>query len=595
MLRLFRTLKHLRWEQVAYRPLRIAQFRLYRHFPALANPWTMPQGAPEVAAACEIIRSVFLERFTHLNSPLTGFDQRINDLGDNTFTFLNRRVRLYPLDWNSRYESHLWNYQLHYFSFALWCARSRVERRDDSFEPCRKLIESWLSEARIGRSDGWDAYPTSLRVVNWIYAYSLIENSYDNREFLDRWRGAIHAQLDFLSRHLEHHLQANHLLKNVKALFIGGLFFNREDWIEKGGSLLLRELEEQILDDGGHYERSPMYHSQTLADFLECHALQTAFGRLRTGQPFDIKLQKMAGFLDAMTYQDGSFALFNDSANTEETSPIPVIESAQKIVGYAFGNYPAAFPETGYFLWENADKSEKIIVDAGPPSVDYNTAHAHCDIASYELWLDGSPLIVDSGVHGYGGDRYREFCRSTRAHNTITIDGLEQSEIWDTFRMARRAEIVEAAAESNENCWSFRCRYHPYHGKKLTHQRSIRRGSAGEWVFEDSVTGGSTHLVESFIHLHPAINAKKIKVDSHNIECRSKNLDILIEPFGAETVEIIHGSLSPIQGWYFPDFGRAEKRSTIRITYRAESGCVFGYKIKRDSEPDGRESTKQTK
>ncbi|MBK6798499.1 MAG: hypothetical protein IPG76_17405 [Acidobacteria bacterium] len=63
-------------------------------------------------------------------------------------------------------------------------------------------------------------------------------------------------------------------------------------------------------------------------------------------------------------------------------------------------------------------------------------------------------------------------------------------------------------------------------------------------------------------------------------------MNVLIEPFGAEDVEIIHGSLSPIQGWYFPDFGRAEKRSTIRITYRAESGCVFGYKIKRDYETD---------
>ena len=102
-------------------------------------------------------------------------------------------------------------------------------------------------------------------------------------------------------------------------------------------------------------------------------------------------------------------------------------------------------------------------------------------------------------------------------------------------------------------------------------------------------------MVDSFIHLHPAFFAKKISHDSLNIECHTEKLNVLIEPFGAEDVEIISGSEYPIEGWYFPDFGRAEKRSTIRITYRAESGCVFGYKIKRDYETDGREITKQTK
>ena len=582
MLLWLRTLGSLRWEQIAYRPWRIAQYRVYRAFPQLSARWRNSQTvAPQpVPKAVETIRSVFENSFAHLNTPLREYDQYLNDLAGGRFTFLNRTLNLSPVDWNRRYESHLWSYHLHYFGYAVWCARAYIERGDDRImRVCRQLIDGWIAEARIGASDGWDAYPISLRVVNWIYAYALVIDRCHDRQFLERWRVSIYLQLDFLSRHLEFHLLANHLLKNVKALVIGGLFFGREDWRVRGERLLWREFDEQVLEDGGHYERSPMYHAQALTDFLECYAILKAFNRVSETGRCESKLRAMAAFLEAMSYPDGTIALFNDSANREETRPQPIIEAVRRTCGEREESLPREFKQTGYYFWTSQDEREKIIVDAGPPAVDYNPAHAHCDLLSYELWIDGGPVIVDSGLHGYGGDRFREYCRSTRAHNTVTFDDREQSEVWGTFRMGRRARLIGVEVSNRETAWNLRAEYQPYYDSRLAHQRQIRRSSNGEWLFEDRLIGGDAERAMSFIHLHPRMSAKRAGDGSFAIECSSERMKIVIEPFACESAKIIEGEESPIQGWYFPDFGIAQPNSVVCFSYRVRKGEPFGYKI----------------
>ncbi len=582
LLLLFRTLKPLRWEQLAYRPWRVAQFRLYRAFPQLAfRPTVVGSTASSVLQrSVETIGQVVNEQFLHLNQPLAESEAALESLAQNRFTFLNRSLTIPQIDWNQRYENHLWNYQLHYFNVAPVAARALVKGGDNSsWQSCRQLMESWIAEAKPGRSDGWDAYPISLRVVNWIYAYVLVADREDEA-FLALWRASIFDQLGFLHRHLEHHLLANHLLKNVKALVVGGLFFQNERWLAEGERLLWRELEEQVLPDGGHYERSPMYHAQVLADFLESYALLLAFGRIKRDETIEAKLRAMAAFLAAMSYPDGSFALFNDSANTVETRSRPILESAKRIVNYTADSNSKTFPQTGYYLWALPDEREKIIVDAGAPSVIYNTAHAHCDLLSYELWLGGQPFVVDSGVHGYGGDRFREYCRSTRAHNTVMFDGLEQSEVWSTFRMARQATLINAEASGDLNTWSFRGKFERYDGG-VVHERQIHRSEKGDWTVTDCALRGGVATASSFVHLHPAIEAELI--GETKILCRIGRLRVVLEAFSEQdaaiNAKIVVGCESSIQGWHFPDFGVSFPNATIQFDYQVVSGKPFGYRI----------------
>ncbi len=582
-----RAIGYLRWEQLAYRPLRVAQYRLYGAWPRLVSRWTDANGnAPEIEEdTVNTFRSVVEKLFVHLNTPSDQRDQRLTDLAENRFTFLNRTLSIDEIDWNRRYESHLWNYHLHYFNSAVPCARALLEREDrKAWRSCQSLIESWIEQARIGRSDGWDAYPLSLRVVNWIYAYALVEGVCNDQRFLARWRASIYGQLDFLNAHLEFHLLSNHLLKNVKALALGGLFFDQRKWLARGERLLWREFDEQFLSDGGHYERSPMYHAQAGADMIECYALLSAFGRISRKGEIESKLRAIAGFLDAMTWADGEMALFNDSANTEEMRPRPIIESAERIAGRDEIPAPPVFRETGYYIWISSDGLEKIVVDAGPPSVDYNPAHAHCDMLSYELGFDGKPFIVDSGVHGYGGDRFREYCRSTRAHNTVMFDGREQSEFWGVFRMARRAEMIGAKSESDENVWIFRGAYHPYYDRDLTHERSIVREADGDWVISDVASGGAVTRAQSFIHLHPRVSIEAAVDDSLAVKCAAGSLQVRIEPFGAKDARLIEATQDPDQpqqSWRFPDFGVAVPARTICFEYDVSNGEAFGYRINR--------------
>src|SRR5215213_4911627 len=174
---LFRTLEHLRWEQLAYRPLRVAQFRLYRNFPGLASRQIEAKADAVVISpqTVEIIRQVFADTFAHFHTVSNNYEQRLSDLENRRFTFLNCSLTLDRLDWNQRYGNHLWNYQLHYFDFAIWCANALTAWRDvRGWRVSQALIESWMDTARVGKSDGWDAYPLSLRVVNWMYAYALV-------------------------------------------------------------------------------------------------------------------------------------------------------------------------------------------------------------------------------------------------------------------------------------------------------------------------------------------------------------------------------------------------------------------------------------
>ncbi len=584
---LFRTLKHLRWGQMINRPLRMAQFRLYRNRPELAFRPTEPGAAASSVSkrAIWITRKVFSEQFAHLNQPLDEFDETLIGIGQNRFTFLNRSLTIQPkADWNKRHDSHLWNYQLHYFGFAPLAARALVERNETSpWQACRRLIEHWIDVAEPGRSDGWDAYPISLRVVNWIYAYALVADREDE-EFLAKWRASVFDQLGFLRRHLEHHLMANHLLKNIKALVIGGLFFQHENWLAAGMRMLWREMDEQVLPDGGHFERSPMYHAQAMADFLECYALLVAFGRIEAYEKIEARLRAMAGFLSAMSYPDGTLALFNDSANTVETRPRPILESVKRViesVPQTVTSASIAFPQTGYFVWASADEREKMIVDAGAPSVAYNTAHAHCDLLSYELWLDGQPFIVDSGVHGYGGDRFREYCRSTRAHNTVMFDGIEQSEVWSTFRMARSAKLLDAESGGDDRSWTFRGSFERF-DRRLIHERQIQREANGDWRITDFAQRGKARLASSFIHLHPSVEARMI--NATEVLCQSNEQRILITAFADEEVTVvarlIKGSEEPIQGWRFPDFGISQPGVTIQFDYQIKCGNAFGYRVR---------------
>ena len=579
-----RTARHLRWEQWVYRPVR----RIQRSFGRVPSPagWVDPA------------------RWTRLREVVADWGggdpaarvRRADEIVEGVFRFLNHTEILREVDWAQRYVSHLWSYNLHYFDYALdlaWAARATGERRFvDRFVD---LATSWIAACPPGKGDGWEPYPVSLRIVNWIYALLLLGDRVDAADW-ERIGASVAVQTAYLERRLEFHILANHLLKNLKALVIAGLFFSGRDaerWLRRGLRLLWRELFEQVLRDGVHYERSPMYHAIALADFLEVVALLDAVGE-PVPEDARARVGRMVEALGVLSRPDGSLHRFNDAADGIAPSRGWLDGMARAIVGRAVPAPTGAIElrDAGYYAYVDPATGTRLVVDCGEPGPRYQPGHAHCDLLSFELDLAGRRFAVDSGVAGYADHPLREYVRSTRAHNTVVIAGREQSEIWGAFRMARRARVLGATVgteASGGGGWHGRAvegrgrgayrvsgAYIPYFDRRCVHERTIE-GAGGEWRVEDRVHGADGAALESWLHLHPDWT---LEPTEGGLAARAGGDVVVIEPFGVDAVDWCAGRMDPPQGWYCPEFGVAVPAPAIRMRVERNDGRPFGYRVR---------------
>ncbi|MHA1108383.1 MAG: heparinase II/III domain-containing protein, partial [Alphaproteobacteria bacterium] len=203
----------------------------------------------------------------------------------------------------------------------------------------------------------------------------------------------------------------NHLMKNLVALSV----FSGE--LAPG---IRRTVAQCVLADGGHSERSPMYHLLALLDMRILRACGL--------EPETV--EKMEAALRVMTHPDGEIALFNDSWFGEappQSQIIPPDETTET----------ATLVETGYTRLGHG--GDAVIFDHGPWGPDDNPAHAHGDFLSVEISVAGRRLIVDPGVATYTTGDQRHATRSAASHNGPHVAGEDTLELWGSFRVGKRA------------------------------------------------------------------------------------------------------------------------------------------------------------
>lgn len=412
--------------------------------------------------------------------------------------FLNMEFPLVAAsDWNDPQRPKLWLYNLHYFDFlqAQDCAILHDRHLD--------LIRRWLADNPPPGGNGWEPYPISLRLVNWI-KWALAGNELPTE--------AVHSlavQARYLRRRLEYHLLGNHLFVNGKALIFAGLFFSGEqadEWLCRGLKILAEEIPEQILADGGHFERSPMYQSLILEDLLDLVNLFHAYGREVPSAWLDA-CRRMGDWLQVMTHPDGDIALFNDAA-------LGIAPTLQELDAYAarLGVMRRELPtkamvhlaQSGYVRC--ARRNAVLIVDVAPVGPDYLPGHAHADTLAFELSLFSQRIIVDSGTSTYEKNAERQRQRGTSAHNTVCIDGEDSSEVWDGFRVARRARPFGLEVEEDGEQIRILCGHDGYcrlPGRPV-HRREWRFGDRGLEV-RDSIEGHFREAAARY-HFHPDVS-----------------------------------------------------------------------------------------
>ncbi|MFL5581443.1 MAG: heparinase II/III family protein [Gemmatimonadaceae bacterium] len=564
-----RTLRHLRPRQLLYLPLR----RLQRGAPGAAGAPATAADAPRLSPRADSLRDTMIAWGPRNEDAVARADAVLA----GRFTFLNHTETLPRIDWRRRHVSHLWSYNLHYFDYAAdlaWAWRLTADAR--YAERFVELATGWAAATAGLRGDGWEPYTVSLRVVNWASALLLLEDAVP-ADVRARLLASAHAQLVALERQVEWHLLANHLQKNLQALAVGGLLFDdaaARRWRARYPALLWREVTEQVLPDGGHFERSPMYHLVALVDLLETVALARAAGE-RVPAAVVARLEAMVRATAVLVRPDGALHLFNDAAN----GIAPPRAYADRLAGMTLdagipdARGQLALPDTGYF--GVAEGGDRLLVDCGAAAPDYQMGHAHCDLLSFELDLAGAPVVVDSGVSGYDGDPLREYARSTRAHNTVVIAGREQHEVWGTFRVARRARVVAARARSDGGVFLFEGAYRPYHAPRAEHRRTVER-EGREVRVTDVVAGAGGARLESHLHLHPDV---AVALEGHVAVLRWPGGGARVDWFGVDAVALHRGETAPAQGWYCPEFGIALTAPCLTATVRSNDGRPFGFRI----------------
>ena len=474
-----RTLPTLRPSQVVGRLLR--QVRRTRPDPAPAPP-RRRAGNPVPGVRKEI----------HLESP-------------DHFRALGRSCDLSaPGAWRAPGQERLFLYHLHYFDDLHGAGADRRALWH------RRLIGRWIDANAPAEGPGWEPYPLSRRIVNWV-RWDLGGHPLDERA-----EHSLAVQARYLSQNLETHLLGNHLMANAVALVAAGLFFGGgegDGWLAQGLRLLEAELGEQLLADGGHFERSPMYHALVLSDLLDVLGLlraQHGTGGERSRrmlQNLPRRIAAMRRWLAAMVHPDGEIPFFNDAAFGMAPAPAELDRYARRL-GLGAAEEPRAgltqLAESGYLRMHAG--GAVLIADVGEVGPRYLPGHAHADTLSFELSVDGRRVVVNSGTSLYerGPERLRQ--RSTAAHSTVLVNGEDSSEVWDSFRVARRAVPHELeCGEDQRGVWA-RCSHDGY--RRLTGRpEATRRWQLSDrgLVVHDRVTG-EFRTAEARYHLHPDVH-----------------------------------------------------------------------------------------
>lgn len=528
---LFHTVRFLRPRQIAGQ-VRKRLRRLYEDPAVFAR-----RAVPDPAARRWRPRAPFL--------PPGPQGNRESDLLRGSLEFLGRSREVgWPPAWRVRGLPMLWEYNLHYFEY-LWAL---------PFDRARVLVSDWIQGNALERECiGWHPYPTSLRLLNWCgYFFSRHpDQTRGDAPFCrELWR-SIFLQAEWLGRHLETHLLGNHLLENGAALALCGSCFSgehAESWFRIGRDLLREQIPEQILDDGGHFERSPMYHSRIA--YLLIALLDT--GNRELAAIVEEPLARVMRALSLMCHPDGEIALFNDAAFGVYNRPEQLLDWWMRVSGggEAEGSREAggfSLPATGYHGARH-DSGHYVICDAGPMGPDYLLGHAHGDIFSFELSLRGQRVITDSGVYGYEADPMRDYCRSTRAHNTVEVEGRDQSEFWAAFRVGRRGRPREVEWEATADGFRLGGWHDGYRRLpgRPRHRRFFTWHDRGLLMVKDLVTSSRSVKVCARVHLHP---------DCEVIERTEKAVRVR-HPRGEFSVCFAgSGRLESEDSYYCPEFG----------------------------------------
>ncbi len=466
------------------------------------------------------------------------------------------------------------------------------------------LVRDWIDE-NGPESPAWSCpFEVAARLNAWIWSLYLFRGaSCLSDEDLAVFTDGLRRQARYLASNLEYHIPTNHLLLEAKTLTLCGMLFPEWDeaasWFKKGMSVLSAETARQVCPDGVHGERSILYHKIITSEISELIWLLRLGGHRIPGALLT-SYKRMLEFELNITRSDGSFPLFSDSAASDGYLRFSALAIGAVVFGrqdFARGNpsltestiwllgekaieeyrsmaegsaslSSMGFPDGGYFIMRGGRQGKEgfLAIDCGPFGLPLVPDHGHADALSFDLTFGSRPLVIDSGVYSYNlGQEWRAYFRGTKAHNTLIVDGQDQS-IMDGVRHVYRS------ARTQVHDWLPGRHFDWFDGShdgycrssiSIEHRRQVLSVKGDYWIIADWALGQGNHSYDVLFHLPPGSSPE---IEKGAIRTRDGNpLGLAILPLYATESDccIIEGEKDPIQGWVSFDSGTAIPSPTV--------------------------------
>ena len=474
-------------------------------------------------------------------------------------------------------------------------------------------LGSWLKQNPFGVGMNWrSGLELGIRLINWVWALDLIEES-----------GAVggHMQrriLDSAARHLweidrkysRGSSVNNHLIGEAAGVFVAASYFrnlrNASQWRIRSREILCREILRQTFPDGGTVEQAIGYHLFVLQFFVIAGVTARAAGR-DMPESYWSRLEKMFEFLSVLTEGGGGPPLFgdcddgyvldlgHDPRNVREWLSVGAAlfdrkdfkaraggcaEPVEWLLGKPGRQSLEAIRQTqnkkiasraleksGYYLLQNGelDSPDRISAtfDCGPLGMEPLAGHGHADALSFTLRAFGRDVLVDPGTYDYFSyPKWREYFRSTRAHNTVVIDGRDQSEMLGPFLWGRRAEAKCLSWQPTNLGGKVIGEHDGYTCLKdpVTHRRMLNLDGR-ELVIRDDIIALKKHEIQIFFHLAEHCVVKPTGKNSFLVDAGAGMAVIELDP--SLQVELFNGSEDPICGWVSRGYHQKKAGTTL--------------------------------
>lgn len=373
------------------------------------------------------------------------------------FEFLNKQINFKNnIDWNhpSMNEgTRLFKLNLHYQSFLIdFIIENKEKNPISTVKFVMSVIYSWVNQNNHFDSESfkcsWNSYCVSNRMVNYIKVYCLLKDEisdYDKNQLLK----IIYDHFSFLKRNIEYDVSGNHLLENHFSILYASIFFDKKKLFNKYMKATEKVLNNQILDDGAHYELSTMYHGiifSKLIDLLYYSKLNLYFSK-NNFLTFKQILSRMLSW----SYQIECYnhtPLLNDSSKSLTFSFKKLNIMYKSLFGHFFSEQNIVpLGESGFRKFKT--KNYELLIDIGNIGARDVPGHAHADTFNIIIFDKNGPLFIDPGVSTYNNNNYRLNERSTSFHNTVSLDSINSSEIWSSFRVGKQCKVKIFNDDSN--------------------------------------------------------------------------------------------------------------------------------------------------